>query len=117
MTEEASSPSEVYIHDDFIRHVEVGASKMKLLSWITIVVAFLLALSYIAQLALPLAGTTSVTVSLNDPAFVVTEVLVLILTVAWLYVGVRNLRFTTNLASQISAARRAEADIERRIKS
>jgi len=114
MTEE--EPSKVEIHEDFLQHVETGASKMKLLSWVTIIVAVILMLSYVSQLALPLTGTSSVTISLTDPTLVGTEILVLILTVAWLYVGVRNLRFTTGLARQISAARKAEAEIERRIK-
>lgn len=110
-------PSQVEIHEEFIQHVEDGSSKMRLLSGLGSVVAVLLILSYVTQLALPLAGTMSVTVSLTDPILIVTEAAVLILAVAWLYVGVRDYRFATGLARQIKVARALEAEIEKRLAS
>jgi hypothetical protein len=110
-------PSQVDIHEEFIQHVEDGSRKMRLLSGISAVVALLLILSYVSQLALPLTGITSVTVSLNDPTLIVTEFLLLALAVAWLYVGVMNYRFTTSLARQIARARAAEAEMEKKLTS
>jgi len=112
---EDQKPSQVEIHEEFIQHVEDGSSKMRLLSAVSAVVAFLLILAYLAQLILPLTGTTSVTVSLTDPTLIATEVGVLVLTFAWLYVGVRDYRFTTGLAKQIKAARAAEAAMQKKI--
>lgn len=112
---EGEQPSAVEAHEDFLQHVEDGSRKMRLLSAASAVVAAFLAVSYLSQLALPLTGTTSVTVTLTDPALIATEVAVLVLAVAWLYVGVSNYRFTTGLARKIKAARAAEAEMERKI--
>lgn len=117
MSERDPKPSQVDIHEDFIQHVEDGSSKMRLLSGISAAVASLLILSYVAQLALPLTGTTSVTVTLTDPTLIATEIAVVVLALVWLYVGVRNYRFTTKLARQIAAARAAEAAMEKKIAS
>jgi hypothetical protein len=114
---EGQKPSQVEIHEDFLQHVEDGSSRMRLLSGVSAAVAFLLIISYISQLALPLTGTTSVTVSLTDPTIIATEIAVLALSVAWLYVGVRNYRFTTKLAKRIAAARAAEAVMEKKLTS
>ncbi|MDG7009036.1 MAG: hypothetical protein JRN06_12560 [Nitrososphaerota archaeon] len=114
MTEEGR-PSEVEIHEDFLQHVEDGSRKMSWLSAVSSIVAAVLAVSYLSQLALPLTGTTSVTVSLTDPTLIATEVAVLVLALAWLYVGVSNYRFTASLARKIKAARAAEAEMERKI--
>ena len=114
MTEE-KQPSEVEIHEDFLQHVEDGSRKMRWLSAVSAIVAAILAASYLLQLALPLTGTTSVTVSLTDPTLIATEVAVLALTLAWLYVGASNYRFTTGLAGRIKAARAVEAEMEKKI--
>lgn len=113
MTEDKTS--QVEIHEDFIQHVEDASSKMRILSVVSAIVALLLVLSYISQLVLPLTGTTSVKVSLTDPTLIATEIAVLVLSVAWLYVGVSNYRFTTRLARRIAAARAAEAELEKKI--
>jgi hypothetical protein len=85
------------------------------MSAISSIIALLLIISYLSQIALPLTGTTSITVNLADPTLIDTEVAVLLLAIAWLYVGVTNYRFTTSLAKQILVARAAEAELERRI--
>lgn len=115
MTEEKSGPGYVDIHEEFVQRIEEGNSKMKFLAEVTMVVAAILIVAYIIQLAAPLTGTTSVTVSLTDPTLVVTEVIVLALTVAWLYVGISNYRFTASLARQIAAARASEAEMEKKL--
>jgi hypothetical protein len=113
--DERPGPSQVEIHEEFIQHVEDGSSKMRLLSAVSAVVAAILILSYISQLVLPLAGTTTVTVNLVDPTLIATEAGVLVLALAWLYVGVRDYRFTTRLARQIAEARASESQIEKEI--
>lgn len=109
--------SQVEIHEDFLQHVEDGSKRIRTLSVISSVVALILILSYFSQLVVPLTGTTSVTVSLTDPTLIATEVIVLILAVAWLYVGISNYRFTTALAKRITAARAAEAQMEKKLAS
>lgn len=115
--DERPGPSQVEIHEEFIQHVEDGSSKMRLLSAVSAVVAAILILSYISQLVIPLTGTTTVTVNLVDPILIATEVGVLILAILWLYVGVRDYRFTTRLTKQIASARRAESEIVKKIAS
>jgi hypothetical protein len=103
-------------HEDFLQHVEDGRSKIRLLSVITVVVAFLLAASYAYQLLLPLAtGTKVVEVNLTDPALIASEVVFLILAGAWLYVGILNYLFSTRLGRSIQKARAMEREVERRI--
>jgi hypothetical protein len=108
-------PSQVEIHEDFLQHVEDGSSRMRLLAAISAIVALLLIVSYVYEIALPFTGTTSVTVTLNDPTLITTEIAVLALAIAWLYVGVSNYRFTTSLAKRIAAARAAEAEMEKKL--
>jgi hypothetical protein len=115
MPEGEAKPSQVEIHEEFIQHVEDGSSKMRLLSALSAVVAVLLTLSYVSQLALPLVGVTSVTVNLMDPTLVATEIAVIGLALVWLFVGVRDYKFTTKLAWQIAVARAEESDIEKQI--
>jgi hypothetical protein len=96
-------------HEEFLQHVEDGRARTRLLSVITIVVAFVLAISYAYQLLLPYAtGTTVVTVDLTDPSLIASEVLVLLLTGAWLYVGIVNYLFSTRLGRSIQKARAFE---------
>ena len=78
-------------------------------------VSILLVASYGVQLVLPLTGTNSVTVSLTDPGTVAAEVVVMALVLAWLYVGVRDYRFSTRLQKQITAARDQEGALRGRV--
>ncbi len=100
-------------HEDFIQHIEDGRSKIRLLSVITIVVAFLLTASYFYQILLPFVSDTKVvSVNLLDPVLLVTEGLLLILGAAWLYVGIINYLFATRLGRSIQKARIVEKEIE-----
>lgn len=114
---EDQNTSEVDMHEDFIQHVEDGSSRTRLLSGISIIVASILILSYLSQLVLPLTGTTTVTVNLADPTNIAVEVAVMVLAIAWLYNGLSNYRFTTNLSKRIAAARAAEAEMEKKLAS
>ncbi len=108
-------PSQVEIHEDFLQHVEDGSSRIRLLAVISSVVALILIVSYVYEIALSFTGTTRVTVTLNDPTLVALEIALLALAIAWLYVGVSNYRFTTSLAKRIAAARAAEVEMEKKL--
>ena len=103
-------------HGSFVQHIELGSSRMKTLSVITIVVAFLLLASYFYQVITPFAtGTSEVTVNLLDPTLLAFEVVLILVTFAWLYVGVVNYLFASRLSRQIKEARAREREIETRI--
>ncbi len=102
-------------HQELVRHVEQGAGRIRILSILTVVVSVVLAASYLSQLALPIMGTTSVTVVLTDPANIAAEILVLALALIWLYVGVSDLRFSWKMKAEIRSARTKEKEIEDRI--
>lgn len=103
-------------HEDFIQHIEKGSSIIRGLSIITIAVAALLFASYSYQLILPyLTGTGTVTVSLVDPFLQSTEIVVAVLTLLWLYVGIKDYLFTRRMSKAIREARALEKEIEKRI--
>jgi len=103
-------------HEEFLQHIEAGRKGTRTISLITVIVAFLLCASYAVQLVLPLAtGTKTVTINLTDPSLVASEIIVLILTAAWLYIGVMNYLFATRLGRDIEKAREFEAEIDRRM--
>jgi len=102
-------------HQDLVRHIEQGVGRIRLLSILTLIVSAFLAVSYISQLILPLAGTKTVTVNLSDPSNVAVELVVLALAVVWLYVGASDLRFSWRMKGQIEAARTKEKAIQDRI--
>ena len=113
MTEEdAPAATALGLHEEFIEHIEQGAAKIKALALITVVVAALLAIGFLTQLLLPLAtGQGVVQVNLADPALEVFELLLLALTVLWLYVGGRDYLFMRRLSKQIAAARTQEQEL------
>jgi hypothetical protein len=116
MKEEEPEKSVLEIHEEFLQRVEAGSSKIRALSVVTIVVAFLLTLSYVYQVASAyLTPATTVTVNLRDPVLVAFEVVLTALAVVWLYVGIRDYRFVSSLSKSISRARVLEKDIEREI--
>jgi multisubunit Na+/H+ antiporter MnhB subunit len=103
-------------HQELVRHIEAGGARMRTLSAITVVVAFFLVASYLYQISLPYAfGVTTVTVNLSDPGVMVTEVLVLALASAWLYVGATDFVFSSRLSKAIKGARESERKIEAEI--
>ncbi len=100
-------------HGSFVQHIEVGSARMKTLSVITIVVAFLLLASYFYQVVTPFAtGTSVVTVNLLDPTLLAFEAVLIVVTFAWLYVGVVNYLFASRLGRQVREARAKEKAIE-----
>jgi hypothetical protein len=108
-------PRIIDAHQELVRHIEQSAGRIRILSILTVGVASLLAVSYLLQLALPLTGTTTVTVDLASPANIVAELLVFALVLVWLYLGVSDLRFSWRMKNEISAARSKEQGIQDRI--
>jgi len=103
-------------HQELVRHVESGSARIRTLSVITVFVSFILSASYLTQIAYPyVTGKTSVTVDLTSPANVVTELFVLALALAWLYIGVRDYVFSARLSKAIGQARDAEKELDKRI--
>jgi membrane-anchored glycerophosphoryl diester phosphodiesterase (GDPDase) len=113
--EREKGPETIDAHQELVRHIEQSAGRIRALSIIMVVVASVLAFSYISQLLLALTGTTMVTVNLADPANVVAELAVLALVLAWLYVGASDLSFSWRMKGEIRAARSKEKEIESRI--
>lgn len=113
MTEEESPTVKIIeAHEEFIQHIEVGTSKIKALSLITMVVAALLAVGFVTQLVLPfVAGEKVVEVNLADPLLVTFEIILLALALLWFYVGTRDYLFMRRLGKQIREARREEQEL------
>ena len=116
MTEEKDRSADIIeAHQELVGHIERSAARIRALSAVTIVVALVLSALYTLQLLLPFTGRASVTVDLADPALQATEVVVLALTILWLYVGARNLVFSSRIRKQIRGARSNESEIAKRI--
>ena len=119
MAEEKGDKAKVAIldaHEDFVQHIESGQSRIRSLSIITIAVAFLLLASYFYQILTPFTTkTTTVTVNLLDPTLIGLEAVLILVTFAWLYVGVVNYLFASRIRRQIKEARAKEKEIEGRL--
>jgi len=116
MSEEAEKgPGILDAHQELVYRIEQGARRMRALAALTVAVAALLSVAYLLQLALPLTGTTSETVSLTDPSLIATEVLVLALAMLWLYVGVSDFRFTSRMRGEIAVARGKERRLQEKV--
>jgi len=103
-------------HEEFVQHIESGQARIRVLSIITIMVAFLLLASYFDQVLTPFTtGTKVVTVNLLDPTLLALEVVLILVTFAWLYVGVANYLFASRLGRQIKEARAEEREIESKL--
>jgi uncharacterized membrane protein (DUF373 family) len=110
--------SAIELHEEFVQHMEEGADRMRGLALVTIVVAILLAASYVTQLVvLPfMMGVMTQTVNLLDPSLMVVEVVLLVLILLWLYVGTKEYLFTRRIARQIAEIREEEARLARKLK-
>lgn len=103
-------------HEELVQHIESGQRKIRSLSLVTVVVSAILVAAYFSQIILPFAGGSKIqTVNLASPDLIAVEVVVLILSAAWLYVGVANYLFATRLGRQVAELRAAERELEKRI--
>src|SRR4029077_20651913 len=89
-------------HEELIQHLESGRAKIKLLSILTVFVAFVLVASYFSQIVLPRVSSASryQTVDLLDPTLIGVQIFLMILGSAWLYVGLVNYLFSRRLNKQ-----------------
>jgi hypothetical protein len=116
MSEEAERGPEILdAHQELVSRIEQSTGRMRALAAITVVVAVLLSVAYLVQIALPLMGTTTQTVNLADPTLIATEIGVLALVLIWLYVGISDLRFTLRLKREIGSARAKEGQLQERM--
>jgi hypothetical protein len=106
-------------HEELIQQLEFGQAKIRLLSVITVAVAFLLVASYFSQILLPFVSSSSryQTVDLMSPTLIATEVILAFLGAAWLYVGVVNYLFSARLNKQIREIRSYEKELMERMKA
>jgi preprotein translocase subunit SecE len=106
----------IELHEEFVQNIELGSTRIRNLSILTMAVAFLLFVLYLDQLLIPIVtGEQLVTVNLRDPVLIVTEIVLLVLTFAWLYVGAINFLFSRKMNKAIRIARIKEMEIEARI--
>jgi hypothetical protein len=56
-----------------------------------------------------------VTVNLLDPGLLALEVVGIVLTFAWIFVGVTNFLFATRLGRMVKAARAGERELEKKL--
>lgn len=106
-------------HEELIQQLESGQAKIRLLSVITVAVAFLLVASYFSQILLPFVSSSSryQTVDLMSPTLIATEVILVVLGAAWLYVGVVNYLFSARLNRRIREIRAYEKELMGRMKA
>jgi hypothetical protein len=117
MTEDKSEAVEIIeAHEELVQHLVRGGRRLRALSLVTIVVAGVLSLLYVYQLAYPyVTGQTVVSVDLRDPANLAVELAVLVLALLWLYVGVRDYAFSSRLSRAVRRATAEEKELEKRI--
>jgi len=106
------------LNELFVERLESGVGRLKLLSAVTLIVAFLLLVSYSSQVLLPFAtGQTTVTVNLLDPSLLAFEALLILLTFAWVYVGAVNFLWARRMGSRVARVRAEEDKMLNRIDS
>jgi len=116
MTDEREDAVKVIeAHQELVARLERTSGRMRALSLVTVVVAIVFALAYAYQLLLTFTGTKTVTVDLTDPANQITEVVVLLLALAWLYVGARDYLFSTKIKKAVREARVKENELDKRL--
>ncbi len=104
------------VNDDFAAHIEKSSGRIRVLSVITLVISVVLLASYFSQIVYPfVTGQTTVTVNLVDPSLLALEIVLVLLTLAWLYVGAVNLLFSTRMAKAVKLAREHGRSVERMI--
>jgi hypothetical protein len=112
--EKERGPEIIDAHQELVSRIEQSAARIRALALVTVLVTAILALSYVSQLALPLMGTSTVTVHLSDPTNIALESVVLVLALVWMYVGISDFRFSSRVRIQIEEARKEEKAIEER---
>ncbi len=103
-------------YQKLVERVEWGSSKIIGLAVITVFVALILIASYLSQLIIPYVyGTRYVQVDLLNPGLMATQIVLMLMTCAWLYVGLSNLLFAKRLRRTVREIRAAEKELEKSI--
>jgi hypothetical protein len=107
------SVSIIELQEEFVQHMERGGRKIMLLALIAVVSGAYFALNYFLQLVvLPYGlGITSQTVDLVDPALVAAGSVSLVISLLWLYAGLRDLMFGRRLEKRIRELRQLQAQV------
>jgi len=105
------SISIIELQEEFVQHMERGGRKIILLALIAVVSGAYFALNYFLQLiVLPYGlGIRSQTVNLVDPALVAVGTVSFVISLLWLYAGLRNLMFGRRLEKRIKQLRELQA--------
>lgn len=113
MPDKAETDVALYaVHGDFAEHLEKGSARVNALSIITLVVSGFLLVSYLSQIAYPLVtGRISVTVNLSDPSLLAFEGILVLLTLAWIYVGAVNLLWARRIRRTVKEIKAKEDKI------
>ena len=114
MSEEKDpSVSIIELQEEFVQHIERGGRKIMVLALIAVVSGAYFALNYFLQLVvLPYGlGITSQTVNLVDPPLVAVGAASLVISLLWLYAGLRDLMFGRRLARRIKELRELQAQV------
>jgi preprotein translocase subunit SecE len=116
MTDEREDAVKVIeAHQELVTRLERTMGRMRVLSLVTVLVAAFFVLAYAYQLLLTFTGTKIVTVDLTNTGNQITEVVVLMLALAWLYVGGRDYLFSTRIRKVVREARTSEKELEKRL--
>jgi len=107
------SVSIIELQEEFVQHMERGGRKIILLALIAVVSGAYFALNYFLQLVvLPYGlGIKSQTVNLVDPALVAVGSVSLVISLLWLYAGLRDLVFGRRLERRIKELRELQAQV------
>jgi len=107
------SVSIIELQEEFVQHIERGGRKITLLALIAAVSGAYFALNYFLQLVvLPYGlGITSQTVNLVDPVLVAVGTVSLVISLLWLYAGLRDLMFGRRLEKRIKELRELQAQV------
>jgi hypothetical protein len=103
----------IELQDDFIRHMEKGGRRIRILSIMAILVGAYFAANYFLQLVvIPYGfGIKTQTVNLVDPSLVAAGLVSLAVSLLWLYTGLRDLAFERGMAKKIRDVRDLQAQI------
>ena len=103
----------IELQEEFVQHIERGGRKITLLALIAAVSGAYFALNYFLQLVvLPYGlGITSQTVNLVDPVLVAVGTVSLVISLLWLYAGLRDLMFGRRLEKRIKELRELQAQV------
>jgi len=110
------SVSIIELQEEFVQHMERGGRKIVLLALVAVVSGAYFALNYFLQLVvLPYGlGIKSQTVDLVDPALVAVGTVSLVISLLWLYAGLRDLVFGRRLEKRIKELRELQAQVAQR---